>query len=136
MKNLNLVEGISAIVFETEGVCVVNTTPHNITMMDTSGEVVDVPTSVLVNAKTVEEQVSPLFVETRFVGTEEGIETITMIEEAFANTGRKETLVIVGSIIAAQAYPGKIVAMTPCPGYERVAPTEKRMNCNKFTVFS
>lgn len=136
MKDLILAEGISAIVFETEGVCVVNTTPHGITMMDTSGEVVDVPTSVLVNAKAVEEQVSPLFVETHFVGTEEGAETIAMIEEAFANTGRKETLVIVGSIIAAQAYPGKIVAMTPCPGYERVSPTEKRMNCNKFTVFS
>lgn len=42
---------------------------------------------------------------------------------------------IVGSIIAAQAYPGEVVAMTPAPGYERVAPAEKRMNPHKFTIF-
>jgi hypothetical protein len=43
--------------------------------------------------------------------------------------------VVVGSIIAAQAYPGLVVAMTPAPGYERKPPTEKRMRPDKFTVF-
>jgi hypothetical protein len=42
---------------------------------------------------------------------------------------------IVGSIIAAQAYPGSIKAMIPCEGYERVPPTEKRMRPDKFTVY-
>jgi len=41
----------------------------------------------------------------------------------------------VGSIIAAQAYPGQVVAMTPTPGYERVPPAEKRMNPDKFNIF-
>jgi hypothetical protein len=44
-------------------------------------------------------------------------------------------LIIVGSIIAAEAYPGEVVAMCPVPGYERVAPSEKRMRCDKFTIF-
>ena len=43
--------------------------------------------------------------------------------------------VIVGSIIAAQAYPGKVVAMVPAPGFERVPPAEKRMLPDKFTVY-
>lgn len=41
----------------------------------------------------------------------------------------------VGSIIAAQAYPGQVVAMTPAPGFERVPPAEKLMSCEKFTTF-
>lgn len=44
-------------------------------------------------------------------------------------------LAVVGSIIAAQAYPGRVVAMTPVPGFERVSPAEKRMRCDKFTTF-
>lgn len=67
------------------------------------------------------------FVTTRFVGTPEGY---AIIEEV-----REETNVIVGSLVAAQAYPGDVVAVTPAPGYERVRPPDKRMSPDKFTVF-
>ena len=42
---------------------------------------------------------------------------------------------VVGSIIAAQAYPGLVVAMVPAPGYERRPPAEKRMRPDKFTIY-
>ena len=129
----------TAVVFHNaingNGVCVINTTPHPISMQDMEGNVVTVPTTVLINAQAQEKVVDELCVTTEFVGTLEGRGIINDIKGTYLGTGRTERLVIVGSIIAAQAYKGDVVAMTPVPGYERVAPTEKRMNCNKFTVF-
>jgi hypothetical protein len=50
---------------------------------------------------------------------------------------KKDTpkLIIVGSIIAAKAYPGKVVGMCPVPGYEKMTPSEKIMRCDKFIIF-
>lgn len=134
MKNLEL-KGIGTAVVFGNGVCVLNTTPHPITMQDMDGKLVVVPTTVLINAKAEEKQVDDLFVETVFAGTVEGTAIIREIEEAYQEARCAERLVIVGSIIAAQAYPGKVVGLCPVPGYERVAPAEKRMRCDKFTVF-
>lgn len=117
-------------------VVICNTTPHAITIQDVDGTLVSVQPERLLNATAVEERVSDLFVTTKFVGTKEGEEVISEIEAEFkAQYGDNATLIIVGSIIAAQAYKGKVVGMTPVPGYERVAPAEKRMRCDKFTVF-
>lgn len=119
-------------------VVVINTTPHAITMKDVTGELVSVESdsSLLINAQTKEEKVSDLFVKTVFESTENGWNKIKEIKETFSELYHDgETLVIIGSIIAAQAYPGEVVAMVPVPGFERVAPTEKRMRCDKFTVF-
>lgn len=80
-------------------------------------------------------QIDDLFVETVFVGTPEGTKILIDIEKAYKETGCADRLVIVGSIIAAQAYPIHVVGMCPIPGYERVAPSEKRICCDKFTVF-
>jgi hypothetical protein len=115
---------------------VCNTTPHDI-CFDVDGAVVVVPKSgIILNAKPEEIQVSDDLVETRFVGTDEGRALIDEIKAAHAASADAECkLRIVGSIIAAQAYPGKVVAMTPAPGFERVPPAEKRMNPNKFTVY-
>ncbi|KLU62336.1 hypothetical protein CEB3_c13800 [Peptococcaceae bacterium CEB3] len=116
----------------SNGLAVVNTTPHTITFLD--GEtVVQVPTSgILVNARPMEEIVSegvPTLVRTKFVGDEDGKQAIEAIRKELPN------VLIVGSIIAAQAYPGQVLAMVPAPGFERVSPTEKRMSTVKFTVF-
>lgn len=119
-------------------VVVINTTPHAITMKDVTGELVSVESdsSPLINAQAKEEKVSDLFVKTVFESTENGWNKIKEIKETFSELYHDgETLVIIGSIIAAQAYPGEVVAMVPVPGFERVAPTEKRMRCDKFTVF-
>lgn len=119
-------------------VVVINTTPHAITMKDVNGELVSVESdpSLLINAQAKEEKVSDLFVKTVFEGTEDGWNKIEEIKDRFSEQYHDgEILVIIGSIIAAQAYPGEVVAMVPVPGYERVAPSEKRMRCDKFTVF-
>lgn len=122
----------------SNGVVVCNTTPHPVTMQDVTGELVTVEPSedFMINAKAKEEQVSPLFVKTVFEATKDGEKRLRSIERCFTEFYRNgEVLVVVGSIIAAQAYPGRVVAMTPVPGFERVAPSEKRMRCDKFTTF-
>ena len=70
------------------------------------------------------------------ISTEEGKETIERIKSVYNRQFSNGTLVIVGSIIAAQAYPGEVAAMTPVEGFERVAPDQKRMRCDKFTTFA
>ena len=117
----------------SNNVVVVNTTPHPVTIQDMDGTLITVPTSVLINAKAEERKVSDL---TEFVGTEEGKETIERIKSVYNRQFSNGTLVIVGSIIAAQAYPGEVAAMTPVEGFERVAPDQKRMRCDKFTTFA
>lgn len=117
-------------------VAIINTTPHSVTIQDTDGTPITVPSSVILNAKAEEKQVSDLFVKTVFVPTEEGKAIIDDIKKAFKSQIGTGTLVIVGSMIAAQAYPEDVVAMTPVPGYERVKPSDKRMRCDKFTTFA
>lgn len=116
-------------------VAIINTTPHSVTIQDTDGTPITVPNSVVLNAKAEEKQVSDLFVKTVFVPTEEGKAIISEIKKAFKSQIGTGTLAIVGSMIAAQAYPEDVVAMTPVPGYERVKPADKRMRCDKFTTF-
>lgn len=116
----------------TNGVTIINTTPHTITFED-AGELVFVPASgILINAKTVETIVKsgvPTLVKTDFIASEEDEKKLIQIEKEFPG------IVPIGSIIAAQAFPGRVFGMTPMPGFERVAPQEKRMNPNKFTTF-
>jgi len=116
----------------TNSVQIVNTTPHEITFQD-GEQIVQVPNcGTIINAKVIETIITPgipTFVKTEFVGDISGESAITEIKNHFPNC------IIVGSIIAAQAYPGKVVTMTPMPGFERVAPAEKRMNPAKFTIF-
>ena len=55
------------------GVVVVNTTPHAITLQDLDGTLKQVPQcGVLINAKPVETQVNDLYVTTQFCGDEAG----------------------------------------------------------------
>ena len=117
---------------------IMNVTPHPITMQTTSGFMFSVPTSgIVVNAKPVESVSGSVtrggvvieLAKTVFESTAEESEKITAIESHHPDA------VIVGSMIAAQAFPGRIFAMVPVAGFERVAPAEKRMRCDKFTVF-
>ena len=119
----------------SNGVAVVNTTPHPITFQDGAGTVT-VPASqeLLLNAVPAEQAVDDLLVKTSFSGSSEGMKIIDAIQGTPMPEGARRRL-IVGSIIAAQAYPGLVVAMTPAPGYERVAPADKRMSVDKFTTY-
>ena len=127
-----------------DGKTVVNTTPHPISFLNKEGETIIVPSSVapgertspwVVNAKAVEERVGDDLVRTVFVGTPEGEAILDQLEQWAREEGH-DNLRIIGSIIAAQAYPGRVLGMCPAPGYERVAPAEKRMTTQKFTVYT
>ena len=81
------IEGISCYKF-SNGVEVVNTTPHPIRFLD-GDKVVTVPQSgVLINAKVVEKKVKGkikgvTFVTSEFMPTDEGIKNISLIQRAF-----------------------------------------------------
>lgn len=112
----------------------VNTTPHPI-RFDYNGEPVELPTSgVLINAKIEEKIVQQkngvTFVRSTFVTDEKSSQILAEIEEMYPDA------IIVGSIIAAQAYPGRVFGLTPAPGYERVPVDQKRMCLDKFVTFA
>lgn len=119
------------------GTMIFNATPHPINFLVDGGLVV-VDVDTVINATATEKFVSNyrgvILVKTVFVGNPIGVRVINAAIDAGAT-------IIVGSIIAAQAYPGQIVAMVPVQGYERVSPDEKRMrdahcaSSDKFTTF-
>ncbi len=114
---------------------IVNTTPHPVRFQSMDGVVYEVPPcGVVISATPVEEFVgyhpsSAELVRTRFVSSPEAEEALVRLEAE--NPGA----VIVGSIIAAQAFPGRVLALIPAEGFERVPSAEKRMRDDKFTVF-
>ena len=116
---------------------IINTTPHMIRFKDHNGNVVEIPSNpdYILNAKAIEEDLGSGLVTTKFIGTSEGEALIEQIQKEASEIGKYFELRIVGSIIAAQAYPRRVVGMTPYPGYERVAPAEKLMSTEKFTVY-
>jgi len=117
------------------GKVILNVTPHPVTMVSQEGEVYTVePCGTLINARPVEEPAGTHtsgaeLVRTRFMTDPESEEALSRLEAE--NPGA----VIIGSIIAAQAFPGRVLAMVPAPGFERVPPAEKRMRDDKFTTF-
>lgn len=119
----------------SNGVTVVNCTPHPVRFQDVNGEIVTIDSDpeYLINARVEEEifeQYGITYTTPTFVGTPEGEQIIKKIEWQFS-----EPPIIIGSIIAAQAYPGRVCGMCPVPGHERVAPAEKLMRCDKFTRY-
>jgi hypothetical protein len=115
------------------GLTIFNATPHTIRFWAAGWqEPIEIETDEVVNATIEEHGVGYThryaLVTTRFTGNDAGLDVIRRALRAGAD-------LIVGSIIAAQAYPGEIVAMCPAEGYERVPPAEKRMRPDKFTVY-
>jgi len=136
------------------GVVIFNATPHVIRFWDPDWpEPVEVPTDEVIDAEAGEVEdhavdILPSFPSTTSeVDVSRGIGRVSFVRTEFRATdaGRQVIahahsygdafVVVVGSIIAAQAYPGEVVAMVPAPGYERVVPDQKRMRPDKFTVF-
>ena len=112
---------------------ILNTCPHPCHFL-VDGEVVEVPASPFVTAAKVEEtflreKSGITFVKAVPTGKPEQEQQLRKIKEQMPD------LIIIGSIMAAQAYPGLVCSMIPAPGFERVPPGEKRMLPDKFTVF-
>ena len=113
----------------------INVTPHEVTLQTKEGEVFTVaPSGTVINARPTEVSagIHPSGVElvrTIFVADQAGKDALDNI---YAET---PDAVVLGSIIAAQAYPGRVLSMVPVPGFVRVPPDQKRMRADKFTTF-
>jgi len=121
-----------------EDVTFINVTPHPVTLQYPDGRAVSIPPSgYLVNARPIEAPAGAFcgaaLVKTRFAPDAASLAALDRLEETDA--AQDERQIVLGSIIAAQAYPGRVLAMVPVPGFERVPPAEKRMRADKFTVF-
>ena len=114
---------------------IINTTPHPITFRSEDGaEFTIAPCGVFINARPVEELMGAprdgvQFVRVQFVPEIASVDALDKLDAE--NPGA----IIVGSIIAAQAFPGRVFGMTPAAGFERVPVDQKRMNPNKFTTY-
>ena len=120
---------------KSEEVRMVNVTKHPIRFQNSAGDTYELPTSgVVLDAE---------FVENSSETHKSGVQ-IVRVKLAPA-AGAKEKLeelerqhpgeLIVGSLIAAQAFPCRVVALVSVEGYERVAADLKRMRDDKFTAF-
>jgi hypothetical protein len=117
-----------------DGVQIINCTPHEIRFQAANGDIVTVEKSgYTLAAKPVEQVVEvrdgTTFVTTVFAGSPQGEQELQAVEAEYPNAR------IVGSIISAQAYKGRVVSLVPVPGTERSAPQDKRYLPNKFNVF-
>lgn len=141
---------------------IINTTPHAISFIDSEGNFHSFPSNPgnVVTAKAVETEVgchgrsSGCSGCPHFFHGEDGAQfpvcasqdKVTLVKVAFSASPEAEAIlarleaenpgaVIVGSIIAAQAFPGRVLAMVPAVGFERVPPDQKRMRMDRFTTF-
>jgi len=110
-----------------------NATPHPVTLVIGEEEFTIPPSGIVIAAEQretlVRQQDGISFVKMEYVPSAEAEGIISQILEKNPDT------IILGSIIAAQAFPGKVYAMIPLPGYERVPPHDKKMWGDKFSVF-
>jgi hypothetical protein len=85
------------------------------------------PCGILINAKPIEEVVNKnsglTFVRTKFQPDPESEKNLSRIETLYPGA------IVIGSILAAQAFPGRVKAMVPVP------PDQKIMRADKFTIF-
>jgi hypothetical protein len=113
------------------GVKVVNTTPHKITFMH-NGESREVePSGKILNAVREEE----------ITINKHGIELVEVKTKATADGLRfleaiPDDTIVIGSVIAARAYPGLVKMLVPCAGFERAPIESRRMLHNRFAIFS
>ena len=113
-----------------------NVTKHPIRFQSASGEVYELqPSGVVIDARFHEVNMGfhlgsgVQLVRAKVVPTVESEEQLKKLEAEHLGE------LIVGSLIAAQAFPGRVVAMIAADGFERVPPDQKRMRDDKFTVF-
>jgi len=116
---------------------IINTTPHPITLQSPNGHVYAVqPCGVVLGAEPVEKYVGhhkttgAKLVRVCFMPNKEMGGKLVRLETEHPDA------IIVGSMIAARAFPGRVFALVPVEGFERVPPSQKRMRDDKFTTFA
>lgn len=111
--------------YDTDFMLGANTKSQRIESLPPSGTKV----SVLRQEPVDHEKDGTQFCKLQYVGTRGGDATIAEIKKQYPNA------IIVGSLMAAQAYPGDVVALCPAEGYERVTASEKVYRLDKFIVY-
>lgn len=112
-----------------------NVTKHPIRFQSAAGEVYELaPSGVVIDARFEEEVVGShpsgaTLVRARIIPTSAAEEALVFLERNHPGE------LIVGSLIAAQAFPGRVVALVAAQGFERVPADQKRMRDDKFTTF-
>lgn len=119
------------------GLLIYNVTPHDLHFWCGDRMVVS-HSDAIVNAHPILNRVGEgqhyVLHTHRFVSTVDGEAIIESIQEREKNLGRE--FLIVGSIIAAQAYPGLVVAPKPVRSYRYQTHKGNRLNSpNDFTVY-
>ena len=134
-KLQGLQDSIVTTVVGDKTVKVVNTTPHALNMVSEDLKLqIEVPASgVLINAKSEAIPVDSGIDGIKFLKTEFIPDTDTM-DALKAFKAANPDVIIIGSMIAMNAYPGLVVAMVPHPDYKRVAPADKRMLIDTYSV--
>ena len=115
------------------GVRILNCTPHVIKFLDNE-DVIEVPPCGITLPVRTEEQVdyrtnTVELVRTVFVPDTEQLHIVQELLQYYYE------VLLVGSIISAQAYAGDVVGMIPVQGYERVSPDKKLMRIDKFNIY-
>lgn len=115
------------------GVEVFNATPHELVFFhDFWVKPVVVESEAVINAQSRNEEVGRgrgyVLVNMKFVEREEGRDLIERVKELYPNC------LIIGSMIAAQAYAGDVVCTLPYHS-DRMAKSERYVKANRFTVF-
>ncbi len=129
--------GLNLFISHIKGVIVkiINVSPHALNFRNEDGSEFAVePSGTIVNATAINEEVGShpsgaKLIRVRFIPNDDAIAAIERIEQEAPDA------IIVGSLIAAQAFPGRVVAMVAAEGYERRPPAEKRMRPDLFTIF-
>ena len=109
----------------SNGVQVINCTPHELVFED--GTIAH-PSGYLVQARMEERQVSEFIYEVRVLPTKEGEKELEEIKQKYG-----EDIIILGSSISAQAYPGKVKMVVLTKSRAKV--TEKVCRIDKFSVY-
>lgn len=122
---------------DLKGLSVLNATPHELSFYFPGNDMCyTVPKSRLIVDPSGKTRTSRCINGAAIVRTE--FLADAMIRDAlqrWLELPENDGVLIVGSLIAAQAYPGLVHTMVALPGYERRPPAEKRMDARTFLTF-
>jgi hypothetical protein len=112
----------------------INATPHDLVMVDQDGTECTLPPSgYTLKAETssvlLREQNGIQFFATSFSQDANTVRDLITIRNQYPDA------VIVGSIVAAQAYPEDVVALITTPETIRAEPSKKRYYAYRFTTY-
>ena len=119
------------------GLEIFNATPHDLNFWDTvTKEVTVAPSDVVINTRP-QEAIVDIWNEIEFVAVEYYPEDSGLDLVRFIKAEHPDVL-IVGSVLAAMAYPEDVVASIPLRGGDRLKSrtTSRRVCSDRFTTFS